>query len=229
MGHIRRGCKAVAKSKIIKDLAKGSIGVETALKELKLLLLSFPNEKLTNWVNKELQGYGPDDDLPSYRTKAASLKGSFVFYNTSITNAGIPIKKDAPEIVKNSLNSVDIRDSIRSLSRLENKDISFPIPPDLYPHIMKYSMVEMTGVLNAKLDVSATTVSEILSAVENRVLDAMLVLEEEFGCLDDLDIDLSNSTQDAIDDTEKRLLVIIYNDNSITIGDKNRISDTTIF
>ena len=218
----------MAKSKIIKDLARGEVGVETALKELKLLLLSFPNEKITNWVNKELAGYDSDDEVPSYRTKSASLKGSFFYYNTSISNAGIPIKKDAPEVVRNNLNSVDIRDSIRSLSELENQDISFPIPPDFYPYIMRYSMVEMTGVLSAKLDVSITAVSEIVSAVENRVLDAMLVLEEEFGCLDDLDIDLSNSTQDVIDSTEKRLLVIIYNDNSITIGDKNKISDTAI-
>ena len=82
----------MAKSKIIKDLARGEVGVETALKELKLLLLSFPNEKITNWVNKELAGYDSDDEVPSYRTKSASLKGSFFYYNTSISNAGIPIK-----------------------------------------------------------------------------------------------------------------------------------------
>ena len=54
----------MAKSNIIKDLAKGNVDVETALKELKLLLLSFPNEKLQHWVNKELSGYSKDDEVP---------------------------------------------------------------------------------------------------------------------------------------------------------------------
>ena len=33
-------------------------------------------------------------------------------------------------------------------------------------------------------------ISEIISSVENKVLDAMLILENQFGCLDDLDIEI---------------------------------------
>lgn len=218
----------MAKSNIIKDLAKGNVDVETALKELKLLLLSFPNEKLQHWVNKELSGYSKDDEVPDYRRKAASLKGSFVFYNTSYSNVGIPMSSDLPNEVRETLDFVEVRHSIRSLKELENKEISFPIPPNLYPYIMKYSAVGMTGLLDAKLDMGITTVSEIISSVENKVLDAMLILENQFGCLDELDIDLSGTAELKVNEIEKQLLVIIYNDNSISIGDKNKITESQI-
>lgn len=218
----------MAKSNIIKDLAKGNVNTETALKELKLLLLSFPNEKLQTWVNKELSGYNKDDDVPEYRRKAASLKGSFVFYNTSYSNVGIPMSNDLPEEVRNTLDYVEVKHSIRSLKELENKEISFPIPPNLYPYIMKYSAISMTGLLDAKLDMGITTVSEIISSVENKVLDAMLILENQFGCLDDLDIDLKGTADTEVKEIEKKLLVVIYNDNSINIGDKNKITESQI-
>lgn len=218
----------MAKSNIIKDLAKGNVNTETALKELKLLLLSFPNEKLQTWVNKELSGYNKDDDVPEYRRKAASLKGSFVFYNTSYSNVGIPMSNDLPEEVRNTLDYVEVKHSIRSLKELENKEISFPIPPNLYPYIMKYSAISMTGLLDAKLDMGITTVSEIISSVENKVLDAMLILENQFGCLDDLDIDLKGTADTEVKEIEKQLLVVIFNDNSINIGDKNKITESQI-
>ena len=204
------------------------MNTETALKELKLLLLSFPNEKLQHWVNNELSGYSKDDDVPEYRRKAASLKGSFVFYNTSYRNVGIPMSNDLPAEVRDTLDYVEVRHSIRSLKELENKEISFPIPPNLYPYIMKYSAIGMTGLLDAKLDMGITTVSEIISSVENKVLDAMLILENQFGCLDDLDIDIEGTTDIEVKEIEKQLLVVIYNDNSINIGDKNRISESQI-
>lgn len=218
----------MAKSNIIKDLAKGIVDTETALKELKLLLLSFPNEKLLQWVNRELSGYSTDDVVPEYRRKAASLKGSFVFYNTSYKNVGIPMSREMPDEVKETFEYVEVRHSIRSLRELENKEISFPISPNLYPYIMRYSKIGMTGVLDAKLDMGITTVAEIISSVENKVLDAMLLLEKQFGCLDDLDIDLSGTAELKVNEIEKQLLVIIYNDNSISIGDRNKIAESQI-
>ena len=78
------------------------------------------------------------------------------------------------------------------------------------------------------LKTSTPKVSEIISSVENKVLDAMLILENQFGCLDDLDIDLSGTAELKVNEIEKQLLVIIYNDNSISIGDKNKITESQI-
>lgn len=49
----------------------------------------------------------------------------------------------------------------------------------------------MTALLNAFVKISQTQIENIFSKVENMVLDVLLLLEKEFGNLDELDIDLS--------------------------------------
>ena len=60
------------------------------------------------------------------------------------------------------------------------------------------------------------------------MLDVMLLLEEEFGNLDDLDVDLLSKPQEKIREIEDKIFVIIYEDNSITIGDNNKMKNTSI-
>lgn len=50
----------------------------------------------------------------------------------------------------------------------------------------------MTALLNATVEFSQTQVKNVFSRVENAVLDVLLLLEKEFGNLDDLDIDLTS-------------------------------------
>ena len=59
----------MAKSKIIKELANGTVTLPVALKRAKLLLQEFDNEDLLLWVNYELTGYPSVDMLPEYRKK----------------------------------------------------------------------------------------------------------------------------------------------------------------
>ena len=56
----------------------------------------------------------------------------------------------------------------------------------------------------------------------------MLLLEEEFGNLDDLDVDLLSKPEEKIREIEDKIFVIIYEDNSITIGDNNKMKNTSI-
>ena len=45
------------KSKIIKDLANGTVDTLTALKRTKVLLAEFENEDLNTWISNEITGY----------------------------------------------------------------------------------------------------------------------------------------------------------------------------
>ena len=67
----------MAKSKMIKDLANGSIDLKTALKRTKVLLADFDNEELITWINYELTGYPKTEQLPEYRTTKGTLMGSY--------------------------------------------------------------------------------------------------------------------------------------------------------
>ena len=68
----------------------------------------------------------------------------------------------------------------------------------------------------------------MFSVIENRLLDALLLLEKEFGILDDLDIDTTLKSPEEIQSIAKQVYVIVYNDQSVHIGDGNKIKGTDI-
>ena len=71
-------------------------------------------------------------------------------------------------------------------------------------------------------------IQDVFSTVESRLLDALIILEKEFGNLDELDIDISAKNPDELKAIIDKLIVIVYNDNSVSIGDDNRIKNSTI-
>ena len=56
----------------------------------------------------------------------------------------------------------------------------------------------------------------------------LILLEKEFGVLDDLDIDIDSKSKDERLEIVKQLHVIIFNDHSANIGDGNKIKDANI-
>ncbi len=218
----------MAKSELIKDLARNKIDLESALKQLKLLLIDLNKKELVNWVDYELQGYPDDVELPTYRLYSGSLKGTFLNYHTQCSNVPIPLKSDTPEVIKEYTEKVQFRESISSLKRLQSAEgrVQLSIPGNLLPSIQGCAAVSMTYLMSACIEVSDITVTEIISTVENKILDIFIALEDEFGVLDDLDIDLSNSKDRDIKKTQQIIYNIIY-DNHIEIGNNNKIKNST--
>ena len=218
----------MAKSELIKDLARNKIDLESALKQLKLLLIDLNKKELVNWVDYELQGYPDDVELPTYRLYSGSLKGTFLNYHTQCSNGPIPLKSDTPEVIKEYTEKVQFRESISSLKRLQSAEgrVQLSIPGNLLPSIQGCAAVSMTYLMSACIEVSDITVTEIISTVENKILDIFIALEDEFGVLDDLDIDLSNSKDRDIKKTQQIIYNIIY-DNHIEIGNNNKIKNST--
>lgn len=60
------------------------------------------------------------------------------------------------------------------------------------------------------------------------MLDALVVLEKELENLDELDIDISAKTSDELKVIINKLIVIVYNDNSVSVEDGNRIKNSAI-
>lgn len=83
-------------------------------------------------------------------------------------------------------------------------------------------------ITSAKVVVGPQLIQDVFSTIESRLLDALIILEKEFGNLDELDIDISVKNPDELKAIIDRLIVIVYNDNSVSIGDDNRIKDSTI-
>ena len=84
------------------------------------------------------------------------------------------------------------------------------------------------NITSARVIVSSHQILNVLSVIESKLLDALILLEDEFGNLDDLDIDTSTKTKDEIGSITSRIEVIFYNDQRIVIGDNNKIKDSEI-
>ena len=85
----------------------------------------------------------------------------------------------------------------------------------------------MITIITANVIIDPHMVVNVLSVIENKLLDILMVLEKEFGSLDDLDIDISNKSETELQGVVKQISFII-NDNSVTIGDGNKIKDLQI-
>jgi len=225
------------KSKIIKELANGTVDTLTALKRTKVLLSGFDNKELNSWINYEIGGYPKDILVPQYRTVKGHIKGSY-FKGSMASHmiwkhVSIPLGK-MPEELKNSLLVAEFREGAEALKQLaevgdmSEKQLGREISADLFPVIAQYNNDPYMIITEARLEVGNQCIHNIFSTIENRLLDILILLEKEFGILDELDIDVDIKTDIEKENIVNQLVVLMYNNNSVNIGNDNKIKDTNI-
>lgn len=227
----------MAKSKIIKDLANSSVDTITALKRTKVLVSALNNAEISKWLDYEISGYPEDAAVPSYRKTHGSLMGSYfkgsMASHMTWTNISLPLGK-MPDETKEILLSVVFQEGVESLKKLAEKsqvagtEISKSIPADFFPAIATYNNDPYMMITSARVVVGEHIISNIFSVIENKLLDMLMILEKEFGCLDELDIDTTVKSEEELKAINDRILVLVYNDNSVSIGGGNKIKGTTI-
>lgn len=225
------------KSKIIKELANGTVDTLVALKRTKVLLSEFENEALNNWINNEITGYLEDSEIPAYRTVRGSLMGSYfkgsMVSHMTWNHVSIPLGK-MPEDLQESLLTVSFREGVEALRQLAEKcdsadnHIGKTVNADFFPVIAHYNEDPYMMITSASVEIASQCIHNVFSNIENRLLDVLILLEKEFGVLDDLDIDVESKSEDEKEGIVKQLQIIIFNDNSVTIGNGNKIKDSNI-
>lgn len=224
----------MAKSQIIKDLANNTVDLQTALKRVKVLLQEFDDEKLLEWVNYEIEGYPSDDEkVPEYRKilgqpYCSYFKGSMmnhITYTDVLLSLG-----DMPEEHKQEFYYMYMTQGIETLRHFvdENKEIDRVIPAEYYPYIAKCNNDLGMIITSAVVKFNMPDVFNIFPRVENKLLDILRYLEKQFGNLDDLDIDLDSKSKDEVKEIKNHIYVMIYYDQSVTVGDKNKIKGSNI-
>ena len=220
----------MAKSKIIKELANGSIDTQTALKRTKVLLQELDNDDVLRWINCEIEGYSSGSEVPEYRKISGQLygsKGSMAAHMT-YTHVPLPLGK-MPDETKQAILVTDVTQGIEALKRMvseseqsEAKTLAKGIPADFYPYIATCNNDSYMIITSASVELNMPQILNIFSKVESILLDILYYLEKQFGNLDELDIDTESKNEEELNQ------VIIYNDHSVSIGDNNKIKDSTI-
>lgn len=219
----------MAKSTIIKELANSEIDTATALKRLKILLLNLAKPELNDWVNCELNGYNDKKSIPSYRRFRGHLNANFVIGNavhlTKYTNTPMPTA-NLPDDVRDAVEEVVFCESIAAINSMKGQDLGKIVPPEFYGYLVKGTNI--SSITSAKVNITNSAPVEVITAVENRILDILILLENEFGNLDDLDINYDSKTEQELQKVCNQIINIIYVDKSVNIGNDNKMTKTDI-
>jgi hypothetical protein len=223
----------MAKSQIIKDLANGKIDTQTALKRTKVLLKDLKNNEILQWIAYELEGYPDRIDVPAYRKIRGQLigtyyKGSMASHMT-YNNVPLPLG-NMPVDDQVRFLTTHMGHSIEALKRftMKNNDLCKSIPADCYPWIARYNNDPYMIIVTAEIKLNMAQIFSIFSTVENKLLDVLLLLEKEFGNLDELDIDVDGKSEEEIHVITNNIYYFIYEDKKVTIGNNNKISESDI-
>ena len=225
----------MAKSKIIKELANGSIDTQTALKRTKVLLQELDNDDVLRWINCEIEGYSSGSEVPEYRKISGQLYGSYfkgsMAMHMTYTHVPLPLGK-MPGEARQAILVTDVTQGIEVLKRMvsesEAKTLVRGIPAEFYPHIATCNNDPYMIITSASVELSMPQILNIFSKVESILLDILYYLEKQFGNLDELDIDTESKNEEELKEITRHIQVIIYNDHSVSIGDNNKIKDSTI-
>lgn len=219
----------MAKSKIIKELANNQISMEVALQRLMIIASDLGNEELSAWAEAELRGYFQKDTLPNYRNVRSihfvysGINGGFKVTNCPFTFASILEEK------LSDIYNVPIMDSISSLQEfIDNSDKQsyrrdFSI---LNGYVLQRTGIQCTSIYQT---VPLNFLQNIMSQIKTILMNIFLKLDKEYGCLDDLDVDIMEKTPDEVAEINKVINNYIFVDNSINVGDKNKIKGSGFF
>ncbi len=211
------------RSAIFKDATRSEPDTESLLKRLKVLTYGLGCEQFDKWMESELYGY-KGEDVPEYRKAHGFLQGDIIVGYTQIKNTNLPLVSVDNEARKKML-SYSFKEGVGGLRALLKAEqyLMIPWPPETYPTIKKGTNI--TEILSARLMLGITHVNEILSAVDNTILDILLELESKYGNLDKYDLDFNDEEKD--DQTRQKIVQILIN-NGVIIGNDNDLDKTNI-
>lgn len=228
----------MSKSQIIKDLANGVVDTQTALKRTKVLLQGLENEELLQWINYEIGGYPDSVDVPDYREIGGQLYGSYfkgsMASHMTYTHVPLPLG-NMPADIKSDFLTTKLTQGVQALKNMvtdnqnsENKGLFRTISADAYPYIAQFNNDPYMIITSAHVELGMPEILNIFPVVESKLLDILYYLEKQFGNLDDLDIDVNSKTKEELQSITNHIYVLIYNDQSVTVGDNNNIKNSTI-
>ena len=219
--------KKTKHSEIIIDLIKNKTSVSDALYQLKLLISDLNDNSIINWINSELEGYKDDNSVPPYRILKSPLYGEIQYYSGgSLINRKMQIPVKTKHLNLLEFKMKDNISAVEKWAKEGSSDKKMPFDLRIASQIADMNLSEMCQIMGAWLPIAPASFSEITNSVKNKILDILMELENKYGNLDDYTIDFKDKKDK--DTTSKTIINIIYNDNSVKVGDKNKIDSSIL-
>lgn len=212
------------RSKIIIDLVRDEITVIQAINILKLLLQDCKNEKILNWLNREIDGYSNEDEIPKYRKVSCNVVGNVKSGYLVVSKMNIPVKEEYKKFVMN----YDVRcglNSVYQYSLAEEKEENHHLVLDMPLDYINAASLINGEITHARRELSIYAFTNILNDLKPIVLNIYMELERNYGNLDDYYIDMNDIEKSQ---QINNYIINILEDNSIRLGDSNTIKNSII-
>lgn len=218
----------MAKSKILKELANNGITIDIALKRLLLICNDLSYAEVFSWAEKELNGYSVEEPVPEYRNLGvgkivySGLKGSMSSC-LKLSNQPLPIQWIPDKYMDLICNNYERCTIANIIERAKSGNI---FSSDLTSLAGGISVGIAFTSISQKFD--STNYVEIANKVSNILFKIFMKLDKEYGNLDNLDIDTTGKSEEAIAGFEKMLIIEIGEFKMINIGNENTIKNSKI-
>lgn len=219
----------MAKSKILKELANNEISLEIALSRLMIIASDIDDTELKNWATKELNGYGQDDEYPPYRLIVSGritftgIRGN-AYSHIKYENSPLPVTALPTEYQEIITKPVPVRDSVANIAHIFENKQALSIDLTFLSEIVYESQgIQCTSI---RQNFDYVRYGDMLSAIRTRLINIFIELDKTLGNLDDLDVQTENIDLKGLNQT---IFNIIYQDNSVELGDKNKINKSKLF
>lgn len=174
------------KSRIVIDAVNNEAPIEKSLRRLQILAHDVHNQELEKWAERELTGYAPEDELPEYR-KVTSMNFTYVGFNGNLQVKGVALPLTClKENTLDSFSKVNLREGMPSIEKIAESDHGrYRDLTILADEVFSQSGGQIQ-CLNINQLIPSTHYRKVLAEVKNRIVKALLLLEEQYGKLDDL-------------------------------------------
>ena len=221
----------MAKSKLVKDLISRKIKLTQALERVLIIAMEINDSETIKWVKQEKSGYAATDTVPEYRKVSLTPMGTYQLvsmgYIHTYSNHALPTL-GVPETVKESYQNHSLRQGISQIIdqyeslKDDTSRYGIPIAPE---HFFMFEEDTNIQVTSAYLHYSKFDLERIIDAVRTRTLELLVLLEKNFGVLDDLDISIDDYKNEEILKLQEACAMVINGNNS---GDTYIITDSKI-
>jgi len=208
-------------TQIINILSDERPNLENALIKTKVLLHRLGEKESVEWINRELNGYDKEDEVPEYRVIHSQPKVTATDGYTRRWNDMPAVTSHLSDELKDFLTRNEMRQSISGIEHLaqgEGDTLSRSIAPEFWPKLSK-GLSAGIEVEYAHCEISKSQVLQITTIIRSRLLDFVLELEEKLP---------NNATPDEIKNiseeigTGSLLNNAMFGDNTtIILGDHN--------
>lgn len=159
-------------TQLAEDLAKDTCSLSESMRKARLAAHRLGVQGVSKWIDAELKGYGPADELPSYRQKQGLLQGYNPYHGWQ------PVMSEDREFIKKISRApigspiAVIESDVRTAD--DGKILEFSLPPET-----RNAFSLMLNVpTNVRLLLPPSTPLDILEAVRNLLTDWCLELEK---------------------------------------------------